>query len=283
MAGPFLFPDISAGDIKAPSFTALAAMPNVIGCVLKATDGTRYDSSWFIHNWPLLRAAGGSRTGASWFRGAYHFLRQAETGAQQAQVFLATLAAAGGLDDDDMMPIVDVEGAGAAGTAPDREWNPAIARQVATDFAAYVKGAIGRDCILYANGDTGIGPKDGFPVIWTPHPARLASWPAEQMAAFQYAGDGKYYNGGSLPATQRFPLNAPGWVTSNGKPGVDFSVVMNGLDFETDLSAARRKLTGASGFSWKTWGLVALGVAALGGVIYLGRREGRLPEARLLP
>lgn len=270
MSGPFLFPDLSAGDIASPNFNALAAMPNVIGCVLKATDGTVYDSSWFIRNWPLLRAAGGSRTGSTWFRGAYHFLRQAESGAAQAHVCLSVIAAAGGMDDDDMMIIVDVEGDG---------WTPALARQIAGDFDAYVFAATGRHCILYADGDIGIGPDIGFAKIWTPHPQRLADWSLAQMVAFQYAGDGSYYNPSAFPAQGRYPLSVPGWSTSNGKPGVDFSVVTNSVgSYETDINAARLALTGSSGstsFWWKLIGSTFIGGALF--VAWLRYMRGRTP------
>lgn len=246
---PFFVADVYSEDLGAlPNFDGLVAAPNVIGCILKATQGTTYLPNWFLANWPRAQAAGRIRYGTSWFRGAYHFADPYSSGAAQADFFLGAVERAGGWGDGDMPPFYDLEGA--AWTSSQQIID------IASSFAERVKQRIGKTPCLYTGAtvrDRGITSRMGFRGIWTPHlDMTRAGWNLGDYKLWQYAGDGKLYD----PASARygFPTYIPGWG------GTDMSVVMAGGSFASSLGAARDVLIG--GTPWGTYLLLG-GMAAL--------------------
>lgn len=228
---PFFMVDFGHGLTK-PEWAALSEGKNVVGAIMKATQGfgpphdpNPFPTAWFIREWEKCRRAGGARYGRSWFRGAYHFLIPGNgteaSGSLQADFLLDTIEQAGGLRDDDLAPAMDIEG---------EAWNDnkKLRRKVSIGFAKRVIERTGRQPILYANGDIGIGPDDGFHLMWTPHPRRLAPWPIDRFAIYQYAGLNKgkvsYYNRGDSPARRKFPLRIPGWGSNHG---TDMNVILD--------------------------------------------------------
>jgi GH25 family lysozyme M1 (1,4-beta-N-acetylmuramidase) len=232
--GPFFFSDIYKGDIASPNYAALVAATNIVGVILKVTQGLHYDTTWFHENWPKLRAAGGDRYGASWFRGGYVFGEPDDDGARQCDYALDQIAAAGGFGAGDLPLAWDLEG--------DAWTSDAQRRKISMQFAARYLQCTGQKPILYSNGDVGVGPADGFSMLWTPHPKRLGAWPVERWPDYQYAGDGQYYDPNGIPAQRKFPLYIPGW----GKPpGEDMNVVLEKTGNAcADVSRLAELLTG---------------------------------------
>lgn len=241
-SGPFFIPDIYENDLGAlPNFTALAADPRMVGCIIKATQGVSYSPAWFMMNWARVRSAGGARYGDSWFRGCYHFGTPAATGAAQADYFLAAVDLAGGWDDGDTVPAWDLEGS--AWTS-----NQQII-DISSAFAARIKQQIGKTPLLYAGSlirDRGITDHMGFERLWSPQiNMAAANWTVGQYALWQYAGDGgrgydlrsNYAQSGAMS----FPLTVPGWG------GTDMNVVMDGGMPARSIGDVKSILTGRGG------------------------------------
>lgn len=236
----FLVPDIYSKDLGAlPNFAALAADSRVVGCTLKATEGTHYAPDWFIQNWNRARVAG--------VRGAYHYGRPTSSGAAQADFFLGHVERAGGFTSSDMAPSWDLEeGAG---------WSsPQQIIDVSSGFAARVRERTGKDAILYTGmtvRDRSITDHMGFGKLWTPHlDMSKAGWSLSQYALWQYAGDGKLYNPAS--AAYGLPTSIPGWGAT------DMSVVMENGSFVSSADRARDVLTSGLGLA----SFLLLGAAA---------------------
>ncbi|HVY44527.1 MAG TPA: GH25 family lysozyme, partial [Minicystis sp.] len=68
----------------------------------QAADGAAFTDQTFVANWQGIKAAG-------MLRGAYQYFEPSEGGAAQADVLLARLEAAGGFDDGDLPPALDIE------------------------------------------------------------------------------------------------------------------------------------------------------------------------------
>jgi hypothetical protein len=234
----FFLPDIYELDNTgaAPRFDTLAASANMVGCILKATEGVKYAPAWFTNNWPRLRDAGGGRYGDSWFRGCYHFGRPGD-GTAQADFLLAALDRAGGWDSaGDMPPAWDLEGS---------SWSSAQQIvDVSSDFCAKIRAALGVTPILYTGAlvrDLGVTDRMGFSSMWSPHlDMSKAGWRQGEFCLWQYVGDGRYYN--PADAKYGYPTSAPGW------PGTDMSVVMDMSQgvAATDLDTVRSVLLGKS-------------------------------------
>lgn len=248
---PFFMADFGHGLTK-PEWAALASGKHVIGAIMKATQGfgpphdpDPFPTKWFVREWEKCRIAGGARYGHTWFRGAYHFLIPGngteKSGALQADFIFDTIEQAGGFRDGDLPVAMDIEG---------DAWNDnkSLRRKVSMGFArrAIERDPHGREPILYANGDIGIGPNDGFRLMWTPHPKRLAKWPIDRFAIYQYAGLNKgkvsYYNRGDSPARRKFPLRIPGFGSNHG---TDMNVILDERgNAITDASELRARLLG---------------------------------------
>ena len=236
MAGPFFIVDLSAHEGQQPNFNAIAAAPNHVGCIIKATQGVSYAPSWFTENWPRVRAAGGARYGSSFFRGCYHYAEPTPSGAMQADYLLRAVDRAGGWGDGDMPPAWDLEGA---------KWT---SRQqivdVSSQFADRVKQRLGRTPILYT-GSTwrkfGVKERAGFNAMWTPHMDLMVpfGWPNASVILHQYVGDGKYYSPVSKPAKLGYPTEVPGMGAK-----IDMNVVMDGGSPATSIERVRAILMG---------------------------------------
>lgn len=261
-SGPFFVPDVYEGDLGAlPNFTALAADPRMVGCIIKATQGVSYSPAWFTINWGRVRSAGGSRYSSSWFRGCYHFGTPAASGTAQADYFLSAVERGGGWADGDIAPAWDLEGS--AWTS-----NQQII-DISSAFAARIKQQIGKTPLLYAGSlirDRGIRDRMGFERLWSPQiNMAAASWPLGKYALWQYAGDGgrgydlrlNYPQSGSMA----FPLTVPGWG------GTDMNVVMDRGMPARSISDVKSILTGRGGLLPIVLGgagLIALGLMSAG-------------------
>jgi hypothetical protein len=250
----FFLPDLSAWQGASPNIEAIAAAPNMVGCILKATQGVSYSPDWFATNWRRARAAGGARYGRSWFRAVYHF-GDTTPGAAQADYLLAAVARAGGFGDGDMAPAWDLEGSA---------WT---SRQQIVDissaFAERIRSRIGRSPILYTGSiwrQFGVKTRAGFSKLWTTHLNLMEpfGWPNSSIALWQFAGGGKLYN----PATTMygFPTSVPGLGVD-----VDMNVVMDGGVPATSIDRVRNVLLsdGRGGSSGLVIGLGA-GLLAMG-------------------
>ena len=213
-----LIVDVYSGDLSGrPDWDAAVAAENVVGGIVKATEGTVFDTSWFQQNWPAVKDAGGDRYGTTWFRGAYHFLLFAESGEDQADFYLGTVDKAGGFDVGDIIPIIDVE-LGNDGKTPDAHGHlhprhpnqDASAQQIidcTSAWAEKVKASSGQQVMLYGNGamrDKSISDRMNCDWLWVPRytptlPAQIytrAGWDLEHVALWQYCGDGTAFLAG---------------------------------------------------------------------------------------
>lgn len=104
----------------------------------KATEGAHYEDPAFLRNWRSIAAAG-------LIRGAYHFAHPAVAPEVQAEQLARALEAGGGLCDEDLPPVLDIEEArGIAAGAPFVDWILRWVRRV---------GEItGRRAIVYCGG-----------------------------------------------------------------------------------------------------------------------------------
>jgi GH25 family lysozyme M1 (1,4-beta-N-acetylmuramidase) len=206
-----LLVDVYSGDLGGtPNWPALADAPDVVGGILKASEGTTFTTSWFSANWPAVHDLAPDRYGDTWFRGAYHFLKFDQDGEAQADFYLQTVQDAGGFDVGDIIPIVDVE-LGNDGL-PDEQgkvrprnsnWD-ATAEQIVectTAFADRVRSETGQQVMLYGNGamrDKGISDRMGCDWLWVPRYTALlprtvyerAGWNLDSVVLWQYCGDG---------------------------------------------------------------------------------------------
>ncbi len=229
--------DVYSGDLGGkPNWEAAVEAENVVGAIIKATESTTFNTTWFAKNWARVKEVGGDRYGKTWFRGAYHFLKFNRDGAAQADFYLDAIDAAGGFDLGDVIPIVDVE-LGNDGQ-PDEQgrvrprnsnWD-ASAQQIidcTSAFAQRAKERSGQEVMLYGNGamrDKSISDRMGCDWLWIPRytptlPRKMyerAGWSLDRVAMWQYCGDGT----AALP-------DYPREVENFGK--VDLSVVL----FET--------------------------------------------------
>ena len=196
MADP-LFVDYFEKD-PAPDLALLVSDGRYAGAIVKATEGLYYwPREWFANQWAAI--AGQNGYGYRWFRGCYHFLKFSQDGAAQADYFLNAVADAGGWADGDLWPIVDVELGGDGNS--NREATASQVIDTTTAFAQRVGSVLGRDVMLYGNGamrDLGIRDRMGCDWLWCPrYTAALpsfiyerAGWTGEELALWQYAGDG---------------------------------------------------------------------------------------------
>jgi len=219
MNGPFYVVDFGHG-LGSPEFGALVRAGNIVGVIMKVSQGMAEWPAWFGKNWPRARSCWGDRYGVTGFRGAYTYIVPGD-GAAQCDNALDQIERAGGHGPGDLPLAMDIEG---------DAWNDdkALRRKVSMQFAERYHKRTGRMATFYGNGDIGIGPNDGFDQHWTPHPKRLAAWPLDQFTILQYAGleGGKvrYYDPSSSPARKKFPLRIPGWGSSHG---TDMNVVLD--------------------------------------------------------
>lgn len=194
----------------------VAAGPPWHGAIIKASEGVggnvkwqREGAVWTRANWPAIRTAAGDRYGVDFWRGAYHYLLTRGDGRAQAEHYLRTIEDAGGWDQGDIFPIVDVEeGSGNDGTPKQQVID------CTTAWAEKVKIETGRDVILYAGHwvvELGIRDRMGCALlIYAAYTARLnaaTSYAAlgrqlSELWGWQYCGDGQGY-------VQGYPMRSP--------------------------------------------------------------------------
>jgi GH25 family lysozyme M1 (1,4-beta-N-acetylmuramidase) len=102
--------------------------------IIKATEGTWYQNEGFATDWQAAKAAGV-------IRGAYAYFHPGEDGKAQADYLVDTIDAQGGLQDDDLPPMLDWEVTDGVDTASD------VAQAQA--FLDEVEARTGRKTILY--------------------------------------------------------------------------------------------------------------------------------------
>ena len=208
--------DYYQGD-KAPNLTAVSSDRRYAGAIVKATEGLYYNGgTWFPHAWLSIHGQDGY--GETWLRGCYHFLKFNQDGTAQADFYLKTVEAAGGWDEGDLWPIVDVELGSEGNPAkniPRNSNQDASAQQIidcTTAFAERCAAALDRRVMLYGNGamrDKGIKDRMGCDWLWCPRytptlPENIyerAGWLRKQLVLWQYAGDGTGYLSGYPTAT----------------------------------------------------------------------------------
>jgi GH25 family lysozyme M1 (1,4-beta-N-acetylmuramidase) len=243
-----LLVDVYSEDLGGtPNWPALLEAPNVVGAILRATEGTGFSRpSWFATNWAAVHDLCPERYGSTWFRGAYHFLKFNQDGAAQADFYLKVIEDAGGFDVGDIVPIVDVELGNDGqpdenGKSRPRNSNWDASGQQIVDctsaFAARIREQTGQQTMLYGNGamrDKSITDRMGCDWLWVPRYTALlprdiyerAGWTLDSVAMWQYCGDGTGF-------LADYPTSFAGF----GK--VDISVVL----FDT-LEDFRTKVTG---------------------------------------
>lgn len=262
MPGPFFIPDVSRWQGPRPNFAAIAALPDHVGCIVKATQGVHFAPAWFAENWPRVRASGGPRYGRSWFRGCFHYAEPTASGTAQADYLLRAVDRAGGWGDGDMPPAWDLEG--------DKWTSRQQIVDISSQFAERIKQALGKAPILYTGStwrEFGVMESAGFAALWTPHVDRMVpfGWPRERIILHQYVGTGKYYDPSGQPAQRNYPIGVPGLA-----PSADMNVVLDGGEPATSIDRVRALLLGAparrSSFGIST--PVVIGVGA--GLLALG-------------
>lgn len=196
MSDPLLV-DVYAGDLNGqPNWPALiaAGLP-WCGAVIKATEGLHYAPPWFGWQWRQLKNLAGARLGVTFFRGAYHYLRVGQGGASQADFFCDFIDAAGGWEDGDIWPIVDVERANNDGCTAMQVIG------VTRDFTRQIERRTGKKCILYGGellASLGIKDRMGCDRLWIARytetlPQEVYTrigWDLSSLFAWQYCGDG---------------------------------------------------------------------------------------------
>lgn len=240
MESPFLILDASHWTGEDPPWQVLAAHPQIVGVIIKATQATNYAPAWFVKHWPRVRDVARARYGDTWFRGCYHFLDFRVDGTKQADFFLDHVERAGGWGDGDIHPIVDVELGGPNGSA-----TAAQVIECTTAFARRVKERSGRKVILYGRGamrDLGIRDRMGCDAVWNPAYTRemvtnglTPAWSLDDVVLWQYAGDGA-----GDASKHGLPLTIPGFPTN-----MDMSVFVDGARKPT-LARLRQRLVSDS-------------------------------------
>lgn len=242
---PYLFVDLYSGDDGRltgghPNWPVLASTKGYFGAILKAWDGTKFnDGGWFKRHWPAVRDAGGDRYGKGWFRGAYLFLEFLQSGRDQADAYLQAIESAGGWDNGDILPIIDVEQGGEGRPAangkpavpphPNRKATKQQIVDCATECANRIREQTSRRVILYGRSamrDLSINDRMGCDLVWnpayTPNMIRhgLEAWNLEDIVLWQYCGDGK-------AAIASLPHTVPGFGDC------DISVFVKGAEAPT--------------------------------------------------
>ena len=235
----YLFVDVSPWE-KNPNWEALINAPDFYGAILKATQGRKgysNDKGWFKKNWSILKNVANARYGSTWFRGAYLFLNLWDDGVVQADYYLDTITDAGGWDNGDMIPAIDVElGHDGSDGKPRSRNQDASSQQIidcTTACADRLRSVTGRNVMLYGRGamrDKGIRSKMGCDVVWNPCYTStivmhgLEAWTLDDVVLWQYCGDGK-----SAIDEDKLPKSIPGfgnadisvYIEGKNKPSFD--------------------------------------------------------------
>ena len=151
---------------------------------VKATEGRSFRAESFQEKWRDAKAAG-------LLRGAYHFFRPSRTGEEQAANFLEALQAVGGLEQDDLSPVLDIE-------SRDGIQSSEIRKRCLV-WLDQVEQATGRTPIIYTGpsfGEDVLGPDARFAAypLWVAHytkgqPSIPKKW--ANCALWQYMETGR--------------------------------------------------------------------------------------------
>lgn len=238
---PYLVVDVSA-HYASPNWPALFAHPNVVGVILKATEGTTYAPQWFVDNWRRLRELAGGRYGNDFFRSAYHFMRRGD-GAAQADTFCDHIIKAGGWDSGCMMDSLDIESAGVAGADADEiiETAHAFAKR-------YKERSGGRRLMVYARGtmrDLEIVDRLGCDAVWDAAYTKrivtngIAPFSLDDVVLWQYRGMNGHGEIEGDNSVHGLPMTIDGFDGA-----ADFSVFVDGNRKPT-LESFRRRAAGS--------------------------------------
>lgn len=239
----------------------------VVGAILKATEGISYKyTDWFVQNGRYLRNMWSERLGRERFMGAYHFLQLRRDGRAQAEYFVRTMEKIDmpkvGLD---IHPALDFEQGGQVGffptdtpkdkggryelhRLPDAVKRDLVKRamEVVTSCADRIKELTGVRPMLYGRGlqrDLGMTLARGYTreqlrmgcvTSWNPaYTKEIVSmepygWPIEDVALWQYGGDG-------VAAHPKLPKGVPNFGL------VDMNVHIDGPR-KTTLDSFRKAL-----------------------------------------
>lgn len=253
---PFLVADASAHQGDNPNWRALADHPDMVGIILKISEGVHYaPSSWLAKHWPAVRAVGGARYGETWFRGAYHYLRINVDGAKQADFFLDAIERAGGWASGDMMPFVDAEASNNDGAT--RESVIACV----SAFARRIRERTGRGTIFYGRGfmrDLGIVSRMGCVAVWNagytgstmPMTGLAPAFDRDDVVLWQYTD-------GNSPAPPGLPKSIAGFAG-----GLDLNVYVDG-NRKPLIGRLRSRLLGSPLDSLTVLALLAFGALLL--------------------
>lgn len=141
-----LFIDVYPGDGRKDWRAFCAAGLPWAGAIFKASQGLRFRyDSWLGAEHGAFIAAAGDRYGRDLFDGFYHFLDLNEDGADQAELFVQAVTAAGGEDHGTLWGMVDVERGGQTLKDPSR----AQVEDCTRAFAARYSSLTGRTPTLY--------------------------------------------------------------------------------------------------------------------------------------
>jgi lysozyme len=126
--------------------------------IARVSHGTGTVDTQFATNWPAMKQAG-------IIRGLYQYFEPADSALAQAQLLVSKLNAAGGLEDGDLPPVLDLEKMGTLSSSQ-------ILTAVST-WMTHVKSALGRKPILYTGSyfwdDHGLGTAWASTPLWTAH------------------------------------------------------------------------------------------------------------------
>jgi GH25 family lysozyme M1 (1,4-beta-N-acetylmuramidase) len=173
------------------------------------------------------------------------FLNLWDDGVSQADNYLKTIEDAGGWENGDMFPMIDVElGNDGSNGRPRNRNQDASTQQIiecATACANHLREVTGRNIILYGRGamrDRQIKDKMGCDAVWNPSYTRtmvtngLEAWTLDDIVLWQYCGDGV-----AGIDEQKLPRSIPGF----GSP--DISVYIEGAN-KPSFDKLRERLIG---------------------------------------
>lgn len=265
--GTFIVADIYSLDLDRPNTKELDVPPfeallgykfpdgkEMVGCVIKCGQGLGQPRSfwerheeWFRKCWRRMKEVGGERTGVDWFRGCYYFLQLGVDGAKQADRFCDLLESAGGLEDTDLMPWLDIEEGGQGNWTGGKKLETITdaatlkrlqddVRRNATDFIRRFKERTGKRIAVYGRGifrDLRM-PNARFDEDAYVNPAYTVTMPTmekhgvplDHIKLWQLCGDG-------YVVAKGFVGHIPGWGDE------DYSVYIDGAN-KTTLAGFRR-------------------------------------------
>jgi lysozyme len=160
----------------------------VLFAIARVSDGTGNPDTQFANNWPGMKKAGV-------LRGTYQFFRPSEDPIAQADLMFTMLNKAGGLQSDDLPPVMDIE--------VTDNLAPAAIQAAMKKWLNYVEGKINRKPIIYTAAFMSANVGSGFSAypLWVANygpvcPTMPSGW--NQWEMWQYSDKSSYagINGG---------------------------------------------------------------------------------------